>query len=268
MLLFNRIVRSEVPVTLLMLTVFLLGCLSVFSSAHADDYEILKEHTFEKQPAMNSQDPYEGWNRAIFDFNMAFNDAIGEPVADAYNDYVPVPARIGVRNFFQNLKEPLNVVNSVFQGDIEGTLTSFMRLALNTSFGFFGILDIATPAGLTYHKEDLGQTLYKWGVWSEASFFMVPILGPYTTRELVGGSIDSLYNPTYSYLIETDDIGRLSLFLGEKFVDYTQAMGLVTEMRAQPDPYIFMRESYMQYRQNLIYNGNPPAPNLDDFNFD
>lgn len=222
----------------------------------------------ETKPPMNDKDPYESYNRAIYSFNLGFNDYIGEPVANAYNNYLPSPVKTGVSNFFQNLKEPLNIVNAALQGKAEATLTSFMRLAFNTTFGLFGLLDIATEAGLEYQKEDLGQTLYVWGVWEESSFFMVPILGPYTTRELVGGSIDAIYNPTYPYLIQTDLEGRTWLFIGEKFVDYTKVAHLVDEMKAQPDPYIFMRESYLQYRTNLIYDGNPPQPNLDDFNFE
>lgn len=216
---------------------------------------------------MNDKDPYESYNRAIFKFNMGFNDVIGMPVANAYNNYVPSPAQKGIKNFFQNLKEPLNIVNATLQGKPKEALTSFMRLSINTVFGLFGLLDIATPAHLKYQDEDLGQTLYKWGVWDKSSFIMMPIFGPYTTRELVGGSIDSVYDPTYPYLIKTSTAGRIGFFVGEKFVDYTDAVKLIPELKSQPDPYIFMRESYLQYRTNLIYDGHPPQPKLDDFDF-
>lgn len=216
---------------------------------------------------MNDKDPYESYNRFMFDFNMAFNDTIGAPVANAYNSVIPSPARKGVSNFFQNLKEPLNIVNSLFQAKPKEALTSLMRLSINSTFGLFGLIDIATPAQLKYQQEDLGQTLYKWGAWDKSSFIMMPILGPYTTRELVGGSVDSVYNPTYPYLIKTDLSGRVGFFIGGKFVDYTKAMKLIPEIKSQPDPYIFMRESYMQYRTNLIYDGHPPQPKLDDFDF-
>ncbi|MBD3821099.1 MAG: VacJ family lipoprotein [Thiotrichales bacterium] len=216
---------------------------------------------------MNDKDPYESYNRAVFAFNMEFNDAVGMPVANAYQNYVPSPARKGISNFFQNLKEPLNVVNALFQGKPKEALSSFMRFSINSTLGLAGLLDIATPAKLKYQQEDLGQTLYKWGVWDKSSFIMLPILGPYTTRELVGGSIDSVYNPTYPYVIQTDLSGRALLFVGSKFVDYTKVVNLTGEMKSQPDPYIFMRESYMQYRTNLIYDGNPPQPKLDDFDF-
>lgn len=220
-----------------------------------------------KAPPMNSQDPYEDYNRAIYGFNMTFSDYIGEPIANGYNHIVPSEVRKGIGNFFQNLKEPLNIVNAGLQGKGKVALTSFMRLAINTTFGLFGLLDIATPAKLQYQNEDLGQTLYAWGMWTESSFIMMPIIGPYTTRELVGGGIDSLYNPTYPHLIKTDDEGRIGMFVAEKFVDYAKIIYLTDEMKRQPDPYIFMRESYMQYRTNLIYDGNPPQPKLEDFDF-
>lgn len=217
---------------------------------------------------MNSEDPLENYNRAVYDFNIVFNDNIGEPVANTYNDYVPSPIKNGIENFFDNLNEPLNMFNAFLQGKGEVGLRSFMRFSLNTTLGLFGFIDIATPAGLEYQKEDLGQTLYTWGIWSETSFLMLPFIGPYTVRELVGGSIDSVYDPTYPYLIKTDFSGRVALFVGDKFIDYTQVVNLTDEMKQQPDPYIFMRESYLQYRTNLIYDGNPPAPDLDDFNFE
>ena len=216
---------------------------------------------------MNSEDPFENYNRAVYSFNESFNYLIGEPIANTYNK-LPHPFKKGVGNFFQNLAEPLNIINSLLQGEVETALGSFMRFTINSTFGLLGLLDIADEAGLKYQKEDLGQTLYTWGLWEESSFFMVPFIGPYTTRELLGSSIDSSYNPTYPYVIETDEKGRALMFVGSKFIDYTKVVNLSAEMRRQPDPYIFMRESYLQYRTNLIYNGNPPEVEMDDFDFE
>lgn len=217
---------------------------------------------------MNAKDPFESYNRVIYDFNVGFNDLIGEPVAKTYNNYVPDPAKTGIDNFFSNLKEPINMFNSFLQGKGQAGFTSLMRFSMNTVFGLGGLLDVATEARLTHKKEDLGQTLYQWGVWNEASFVMIPFLGPYTTRELIGSTIDNAYDPTYSYLIKTDSTGQTLLFVGGKFVDYAKVVSLAAEMKQQPDPYIFMRESYLQYRTNLIYDGKPPQPKLDDFNFE
>jgi len=218
--------------------------------------------------ATNNQDPYENFNRAMFQFNLHFHNVIGKPLVEGYKTVVPSPARTGVSNFFNNLNEPLNIVNALLQGEIESSLSSFMRFTINSTFGLLGLIDIATPAGLPYQKEDLGQTLAVWGWWTESNYIMLPLVGPYTTRDLLGRVADSSYNPSYNDIIQTDCYGQFYLFVAESFDDYTKVEMLLAEVKQQPDPYIFMRESYLQYRTNLIYNGNPPAPDLDDFNFE
>ena len=217
---------------------------------------------------MSSEDPYESFNRAIFDFNMGFNDTVGQPLANVYNGVLPQPARTGIDNFFSNLKVPLSAVNSLLQGKVEDGLSGIMRFTINTTFGLFGLLDIATPAGLEEKKEDFGQTLYQWGLWNETHYLVLPFVGSYTMRELAGGSVDSFYDPVYPYVIDTDANTRSLMFLGGKFVDYAKIVGLIADLKNQPDPYIFARESYMQYRTNLIYDGKAPKANLDDFNFE
>lgn len=214
------------------------------------------------------QDKYESFNRQMFEFNLKFNDLIGEPVARYYKNHTPVPIQTGTSNFLTNLKMPLNMVNNFLQGEVERGLNDFMRFVVNTVFGFGGFIDIATPAGLYYEKEDLGQTLYKWGVWEEANFLVMPFIGAYTSRELVSGSVEGFYNPTFEYIIQTDLTGRVVIFGADKFNSYVSVIELVDQMKSMPDPYIFYRESYLQYRTNLIYNGRPPLPELDDFDFD
>jgi len=217
---------------------------------------------------MNAQDPYESFNRIMFDFNIGFNDVIGSPVANAYNGVLPQPARTGISNVFDNLTTPLSAINCFLQGKPEDGLSEIMRFTINSTFGLFGILDIAEPAGLEAKKEDLGQTLYHWGLWNESNYIVLPIVGSYTTRELVGGLVDNVYDPTYQYMIDTDDTGRVMIYIGDKFVDYTKVVKIIEDIKTQPDPYVFSRESYLQYRTNLIYDGNAPQADLDDFNFE
>lgn len=248
-----------------------IGLLSYFAvtSSHAnweDDLVFSNKKSIEtSQNTMNSKDPLESYNRQIFSFNMAFHNSIGKPVTEAYLNYVPTPAQTGLNNFFSNLGMPLNIINSFLQGKGQQGLEGFMRFSLNSTFGLLGLLDIATPAGLELKKEDLGQTLYVWGLWDEASFVMLPILGPYTTRSLFGDIGDNSYDPVYDWVHE--DINRNSIAITKGFISYAKATPLINELQSQPDPYIFMRESYLQYRTNLIYDGNPPQPALDDFNF-
>ncbi|MCF6253163.1 MAG: VacJ family lipoprotein [Thiomicrorhabdus sp.] len=217
---------------------------------------------------IGDKDPYESFNRTMFDFNMAFNDAIGKPVATTYNTVLPQPIRTGVNNFFNNLSDPISSVNSFLQGNVEDGLSSFMRFAINSTFGLFGLLDIATPAGLEKVNEDFGQTLFTWGVWKESNYIVLPFLGPYTTRSLTGSYVDGYLNPVYPNIIKTDINGRFWLYLGGSFVSYVNLIKVIDDLHNQPDPYIFARESYLQYRTNLLYDGNPPETDLDDFDFE
>lgn len=217
---------------------------------------------------MNEQDPYEGFNRTMFDFNMAFNDTFGKPAANVYNGILPQPIRTSISNFFDNLSTPVSAINSFLQGKPEDGLSEIMRFTINTTFGLFGLLDIAQPAGLEAKNEDLGQTLYHWGLWEESSYMVLPFVGPYTTRELAGGIADSSYDPIYTQLIEADETERRWIFMTNGFIEYTKVVELIDDVKNQPDPYVFTRESYLQHRTNLIFDGKAPQADLDDFNFE
>lgn len=217
---------------------------------------------------MNAADPYEAYNRKMFAFNMAFNDTVGKPIANAYNSSVPQPARTGISNFFDNLGTPLSAINCFLQGKVEDGFSEIMRFSLNTTFGLLGLIDIAEPAGLEAKNEDFGQTLYHWGMWDQSSYIVLPFVGSYTTRSLFGGAVDNVYDPIYSHLITTDTSGRVWIYMGNGFIEYTKVVNLIEDIKSQPDPYVFSRESYLQFRTNEIYDGKAPQPSLDDFNFE
>ena len=249
------------------LNTLLISAVLSFASLNSHANPMNQSITESTVPAqtMNSVDRYESFNRSVYSFNMDFHDFIGAPITNAYLDYVPSPIQTGFKNFFNNLSVPLDVVNSLLQGKAEQSMESFMRFTINTTFGIGGLLDIATSAGLPKQSEDFGQTLYVWGAWDEASFVMVPFLGPRTTRNLIGGVVDSTVDPIYEYSDLTEERNRV--VFGNAFVNYAQAAPLIETLRSQTDPYIFMRESYLQFRTNEIFDGNPPKANLDDFNF-
>lgn len=217
---------------------------------------------------MNTEDPYEDFNRAMFEFNLDFNDKVGIPLSNAYETVLPQPARTGISNFFDNLTTPLSAINSFLQGKVEDGLSEIMRFSINSTFGLFGILDIATEAGLKAKNEDFGQTLYHWGLWDKSSYLVLPILGPYTTRGLTGRLLDSSIDPVYDYVIKTDDEGRVWIFTTNGLVQFAEVADLIEQVKTQPDPYIFSRESYLQLRTNEIYDGKAPQPALDDFIFE
>lgn len=237
------------------------------SNAVAQTDNSIQQQAVKAEP-MNSVDPYEGFNRSMFAFNMAFNDSIGKPVANTYNNVVPQPLRTGVSNVFDNLSTPISAVNCFLQGKVEDGLSEIMRFTINSTFGLFGILDIAEPAGLEAKNEDLGQTLYTWGMWTESNYLVLPFVGPFTTRELAGGLVDSSYDPVYVNWIDADEGERRLIYMTDGFIQYSKVVNLIDDIKNQPDPYVFSRESYLQHRTNLIYDGKPPQPALDDFNFE
>ena len=221
------------------------------------------------QPASQAEpfdrtDPYEHFNRSMLEFNMGVHRTIGRPVARAY-DSLPPPAQKGIHNFFTNLTVPWTVINDLLQGKGEKAATDFMRFAINTVFGLGGVLDIASEAGMTYQKEDLGQTLYVWGVWTEAHFIVLPLLGPYTTREAAGAGVQMTWDPVYDALLQADGDVKMAMRLLDATRSYAENAVLLDQLESQPDPYIFLREAYYQHRLNLIYDGQPPVPqDIDD----
>lgn len=215
----------------------------------------------------NPQDPYESFNRKMFAFNMAVHESLGRPVASAYNA-LPSPVRTGVHNFFTNLGVPLTVIHDALQGKGEKAATDFMRFAINTVFGLGGLLDIATEAGMEYQPEDLGQTLYVWGVWDEASYLMLPLLGPYTTREAFGRSVDAVGDPAYTAILDARGDVQLAWRTLNGLDTYARVQPMLEQLESQPDPYIFVRESYLQYRMNLLYDGQPPVADIDDIDLE
>jgi len=139
-------------------------------------------------------DPGEPVNRAIFKANLAADHAVVRPVAQAYVDHVPQPVRQGVANVVQNLKEPAIAVNDLLQGHVAQAWQSVRRLAVNTTVGAGGIVDVAKKWGLPPHSADFGQTLAVWGV-GEGPFVELPLLGPSNPRDALGTAVDLALNP-------------------------------------------------------------------------
>ncbi len=212
-------------------------------------------------------DPYEDFNRRMFRFNLELHNTIGQPLVDAWHA-LPSPLRTGLHNVVTNLTVPWTVINDLLQGNVGKFTTDTMRFGLNTVLGLGGLLDIASEAGMDYQQEDMGQTFFVWGVWRQSAYLVLPVLGPYTTRELVGRSAGLVYDPVYDTLLNADAYGRLGTRAVEIFIDYTDIAPLLVEVQQQPDPYIFAREAYLQSRLSALYDGHPPQPDIDDIDLD
>ncbi len=202
-------------------------------------------------------DPLEPFNRAMYAFNDVVDRALIKPLAIGYRHIIPNPVRRSVGNFFSNLRAPTIFVNDLLQGKPERARQTFGRFLLNSTVGIFGLIDVATPLGLPYHTEDYGQTLAVWGVPS-GPYLVLPLLGPSTVRGIIGKVPefyidDPLWNP--------DDTGVTLARFGLRLVDMrSRLLDLDRIVQMQVDPYLFMRETYLQNRQAQIFDGaTPPA---------
>ncbi|MFO1407304.1 MAG: VacJ family lipoprotein [Steroidobacteraceae bacterium] len=209
-----------------------------------------------KDPA----DPWQPMNRGVYSFNVAVDKATLKPAAKVYRDQVPKLVRTGVGNFFTNLSVPATALNDLLQGKPVAASQDLLRFVINTTLGWGGIFDIATPSGVPIHQEDLGQTLGKWGV-PAGPYVMVPLLGPSTVRDLPSAVVDRLLEPLYWF----NPGNARWISLGLSAVD-TRAnlLPLDKSLAKTYDPYAFVRNAYLQRREFLIYDGNPPEQPLDE----
>lgn len=203
-------------------------------------------------------DPAEPVNRAIFKANLAADHAVMRPVAKAYSEYVPEGVRTGVHNVVQNLKEPAVAVNDLLQGNVKRAWESVQRLAVNTTVGGVGVVDMAAKWGLPPHKADFGQTLAVWGV-GEGPFVELPLLGPSNSRDAMGAVVDMALNPL-TFVGGPPATYATAATSGANLVD-TRAQHLkdLDELeRNSLDYYATLRSVYRQHRDAEIAAAKKP----------
>ena len=140
-----------------------------------------------------SDECFEGTSRAIFKFNMGFDNAILEPIAKGYNK-LPEPIKNGTSNFTSNIATLLSIPNHVAQGNFKNAGDATASFLINSTIGIIGLANPAEKMGLKAQKEDVGQTLGSYGV-GPGCYFVLPILGPTTARDSVGMIADSFVDP-------------------------------------------------------------------------
>jgi phospholipid-binding lipoprotein MlaA len=207
------------------------------------------------------RDPLEPLNRAVYRFNEGLDEAVAKPVATAYRDVVPEPLRTYVRNFFGNIADLFIGVNNILQGKPEDGLQDWMRFAVNSIFGVFGINDVASDMGFEKHNEDFGQTFGRWGV-GDGPYLVLPVLGPSTLRDGAGTALDLYFDPVGELApVRVRNSATVLRFTGVR-ADLLDAGRLLEE--AALDKYVFLRDAYLQRRRSLIYDGRPPRDARED----
>lgn len=213
------------------------------------------------------RDPFEPVNRAIYRFNDVADRYVGKPVARGYEKATPKALRAGIGNFLGNLRYPITIANDFLQGKFRQGGADIARFTMNSTVGLFGLFDPAAAAGLREHDEDFGQTFAAWGL-GEGPYLMVPLLGPYT----LGSGIGDLLGTQVSPLVQVpEDAGVVALWTLDLVHRRHALLDLDEEIQRSFDPYLFVRDSYLQNRRYKIHDGNVPDEELypeDDFEDD
>jgi len=216
--------------------------------------------TTQPKDTFDNNDQLEPVNRVSFDFNESLDQYILKPIAEPYAKYTPEIYRAGITNFFDNLTYLNVVLNSFLQGKFAQGLSDATRFIVNSTIGIGGLNDIATPMGLEKHDEDLGQTLAVWGV-ARGSYLYIPLQGPNTIRKVPDFASSTLLNPLF-YVTSAILFPVAALNIINTRANLLEATNLRDE--AAIEPYTFTREAYLQQREHLIYDGNPPLEGYDD----
>jgi len=210
-----------------------------------------------------SEECFEKTSRAIFKFNMGFDNAILEPLAKGYNK-LPEPIKNGTSNFTSNIATLLSIPNHVMQGNLRGAGDATASFLINTTVGIIGLANPAEKLGLNAQKEDVGQTLGAYG-FGPGCYFVLPILGPTTARDSIGMLADSFVDPFAHITWRENELFGVS---GNQ-IDYVAVKGTTAvDFRADNetnfdslektsiDLYASFKSLYLQNRENKINNSS------------
>ena len=204
----------------------------------------------------NPDDPFESFNRSMFAFNEGVDKYAFKPAAEGYNFIMPSIASKGVSNFFSNIDDIVVFFNELLQFKIAAAVATSARFVFNSSFGLFGLIDVASHMDLPKHNEDFGQTLAVWGVPS-GPYLVLPILGPLTIRDTAGLAVDWTY---FDPIFKRQTLKQSLVTLTIKYIDIRAGLLKASNILDDtvPDKYAFVRDAWKLRREFLIYDGNPP----------
>ena len=191
----------------------------------------------------NNPDPLESMNRGIYQFNTAFDDTVAKPVAKGYKAVAPSFVVKGINNFFNNIRDIITVINDLLQFKVKHALNDASRVAVNSTIGILGFVDVHTMTGGERRKEDFGQS---------------------TVRDGFGLVADTLYFDPIGYIsdVRTRNQVRLGQFIDAR-TELLNASDILEE--ASIDSYAFQRDAYLQYRDSLV-NDSDGSVDYDDEN--
>lgn len=203
------------------------------------------------QPMLDTKkDPYEPFNRVMYNFNDFLDNAILKPVAKFYNNVMPKPLSKGIKNIYNNIDTVPTVVNDALQGNAYQTANDGWRLVINSTVGLLGFFDVANQMGLEPNQEDFGLTLAQWG-YTDSNYLVLPFFGPSTPRDAIGLPVDYYLFSIYPYIkpvIRRNAIYGLGVVA--RRADLLSFQNVFEQ--ASIDKYAFLRDAYLQRRAYRI----------------
>ena len=219
----------------------------------SDEYGNVTEEEAGKAAGPRIADPIEPWNRAMYHVNDKFYFWLLKPATRGYKAAVPESFRTMFRNFYENIKAPVRIVNNFLQGKPRYAGKELARFVINSVLGVGGLKECATACfGINGRDADFGQTLGKYGVGF--GFYIVwPVLGPSSPRDSVGWAGDWVLTPTTYVSSSWISVESVGLYAHEE-VNYTSFhLGDYEALKsAAVDPYIAIRDAYVQRRTKVV----------------
>ncbi len=215
-----------------------------------DSFEDLEDPFGSKSP-IEMSDPFEDYNRFMFDFNEGFYDNLMEPVVLEYRDFVNEDIRIGIANIFDNAMAPLKLVSSFLQGDIDKTGRVIGRTIINTTLGLGGMFDVADKGfGIKDVNEDLDQVMGTYGI-PTGPYIVLPFFGPSSVRNIFGRAGGIFLSPTYHFAPGVEVGGAMTVT--DQINDTSFIVEDIEQMEVSTiDKYESVRDFYGQYREGLV----------------
>jgi len=220
-------------------------------AATAADAE--EDFTESEEEDIEISDPFESFNRVMFNVNDKIYFGFLKPVAKGMRIVVPEKARVSLSHFFSNILSPVRIVNAGLQLKGEDASNEFFRMIINSTIGLLGFFDVAkTDFGINIKKEDFGQTLGHYGV-GNGPYLVLPLLGPSSVRDGIGLLVDGKYLDPASYEFD----GETGRYVAFKWLDIETTLSIDKDTyeaikNDSIDPYVFLRNAYIQFRQGAV----------------
>ena len=221
------------------------------SDAAPDEDEIVVRARRKREAVR--EDPLQEINAASYAVVQTVDKALVAPAASAYSKVLPSPVRSGIRNFFNNLFEPINFVNDLLQIKPGRAVKTFGRFAINSTIGAVGLFDVARkkPFYLPRRRNGFANTLGYYGV-KPGAFLFLPVVGPTTVRDLIGLGLDRLLLPVAIGSPFDKPYYTIPAGLISSLDDRVEFEAQLKKLREAPDPYAASRANYLQRRQAEI----------------